>query len=491
MLREPDFLAETYDLLKPHYFVDADLTILAKAVLDHFKTYGSPPSKETLEGIIATIGISHDRDGSHGLVLRLLDWVHQIYNRESADVLAIKDRIRHFGRRQAVISAMNGALGLLERDKPDDGDITIEKIQKMFNDAFVTGSDQNRVGVTYSEVAPTLPEMLRNDILYGKKNKVPTGFAMIDEVLNGGLGVGEIGVIAGPPNRGKSTILTNLAWKAALHFSGQAVTTSSTPKCVVFITLEMHESDIALKLASIMSQIPANEIMTREEEYLHNIQPRLATIAPIQIKFWSPGTAAVDDVKWYISNLITIHGMKPGLVVLDYADRLRGGEDDRFKGMGVIYDSLIEIGNKFQCPVWTGSQINRAEADAKTIRSTGVAESWKKIEAADVVVTLNQNDEEYEQQLMRLYMAKVRRGKRGDTFFLRLDPARATLRVMSEDEMRTIRVNDAPKSTPAQDYQPPTPPEQVQAKFAATINRAPPIPDGMAAVLTPLPEHGS
>ncbi|MCI0526766.1 MAG: hypothetical protein L0Y56_04840, partial [Nitrospira sp.] len=92
--------------------------------------------------------------------------------------------------------------------------------------------------------------------------------------------------------------------------------------------------------------------------------------------------------------------------------------------------------------------INRAEADAKTIRSTGIAESWKKIEAADVVITLNQTEEEYEMGLMRWFMAKVRRGKRGDTFFLRLDAPRATVRRLTQSEMDSIRINSAPKEQP-------------------------------------------
>ena len=466
MLRDPDFLRETYQVLEPSYFNNDSLVVLAKIVLDFFREHGSTPHRSTIEALLHQAAETRDRDGSLGFLPRMMDWLHQVYNHEPHDVAQIKDLLRHFGRRQSLIRAMNLSLVDLENDRPEYGDKTITKIQEYFNKAFTVGSDQDD-GVAFHDVAPGLPELIMQDQLYGQANKVPTGIPGLDKVLNGGLGIGEIGVIAGPPNRGKSTILANLAYHAAAHFALRAITTQTNAKSVVFVTLEMHATDIAIKMASITTQIPINDIVSRREEFSESIASKLATLSPVQIKFWSPGTASVDDVKWYLSNLQHIHGHEPGLLVLDYADRLRGGEDDRFKGMGVIFDSLIALGNAFKFPTWTGSQINRAEADAKTIKSTGIAESWKKIEAADVVITLNQTDEEYEKGLVRLYNAKVRRGKRGDTFFLKLDPARATLRPLTSEEMTSMQINSAPSDET-------TPSTAPQADFSVAMNGAPP-----------------
>lgn len=448
ILRDPDFLRETYQVVEPHYFRDSDLVTLSKLVVDYFRKYGDIPDRDTLVALIHQAAETRDRDGALGFISTLMDWLNILYNKEPSDPNYLKDLLIHFGRRQAIIRAMNVTLGKLEEDRPEDGDRTIDEIQAAFNAAFAVGSDPNDHGTTFSEIAPRLPDIIQHDQLYGHLNKVPTGIDEVDKVLNGGLGIGEIGVIAGPPNRGKTTILSNLAYRAAVHFSERAMVSGNPPKAVVFVTLEMHENDIAIKLSAIASRVPINDIVTQKELYASGIASSMSTMSPVKIKFWSPGTAAVEDVKWYLSNLSHIHKTVPGLLVLDYADRLRGGEDDRFRGMGQIYDQLIALGNKFQMPVWTGSQINRAEADAKTIRSTGIAESWKKIEAADVVITLNQTEEEYEMGLMRWFMAKVRRGKRGDTFFLRLDAPRATVRRLTQSEMDSIRINSAPKEQP-------------------------------------------
>jgi len=103
--------------------------------------------------------------------------------------------------------------------------------------------------------------------------------------------------------------------------------------------------------------------------------------------------------------------------------------------MGQIYDGLIEISKKFEAPVWTGSQVRRFNAKDDLIDETGAAESWKKVEAADILMSLNQKDIEYEDRIMRLNLAKVRDGEAKKVIFTRFEHATCNLRELTQSEL--------------------------------------------------------
>jgi replicative DNA helicase len=449
MLREENFLAEAWDTIKPFYFGEDDLVLLAEIVVKHASEHSSVPNRDTLESLVYQKCQAIDRDGALGKINRLSEWLNRLYAKEVGNVATVKDQLRHFARRREVLMAMIRSIDAMEGDRPEHGDKTIERIQGFMNEAFQIGTAKDG-GVDFHDLAPRLPEILQHDALHGRENKVPTGIREIDEDINGGIGVGELGVLMAPPNRGKTTVLCNFAAHAARILSERSFT-SGVKKSVVFVTLEMHEEDIGLKLASIASHIPMSSILTQRSAYEAKIVGDLGTFAPINIKFWSPGTATVDDIKWYISNLKMIHGQQPGVLLLDYADLLRGGEDNRFWGMGEIYKGLIALGNQFGFGTWTGSQVRRADADDKTIRSTGAAESWKKVELADVMISLNQTDDEYEQGLMRFYQAKVRRGKAKSTYYQKLHADTATICPLSDEDKANLLKLPSNERTPQQD----------------------------------------
>lgn len=483
-LRDPTFLTETYDCLHSSYFGDQgtggseDLVMLAEMVLTRFVEVTTPPTRDELLAMAYEKAKVLDKDGSLGLQGRFQGWIDHLFSKEIPEVDFVKKKVRDFGRMREIIQAVNQILFYLESDSPDKSEETIEKISNAMNSALTVGTGRD-FGSKLHELGPSLPQKLREDQLYGLEHKVPTGIRTLDQIMNGGAGVGEICVVAGPPNRGKSTVLAALGRHAAGHFMTRSHSTGIV-KAVVHITCEMHENDIALKYMSNMTGVPQNEVMM-SEDYDVRQTAQLPLHSPVIIKYFSPGTATVDDIKWFLANLVMVDKITPGLLVLDYADRLKGGEDDRFRGMGKIYDELIALGDKFNIPVWTGSQINRDKSESKVIKSDGIAESWKKIEAADLVMTLCQDDAEYEQGIMRLHMAKVRRGRAKDTIYCRYQPETATIWEMNEDEMAGI--GHAPKPEEGVDTN--IPAGEVPAPIPPRMSSPPPKPVDVVLIEPP------
>jgi len=467
MLRDSTFLKETFDCLDPVYFMRDDFVILSTIVLDYFKLNGKPPHKDDLLILIHDKMKAVDPDGSLNRVGTLSQWVNRVYDIELVDIQLIKDKVRDFGRLQAVARGIQKSIAFLEDTNPNkSGEEAIARVQKTLNDSFQVGTD-TKVGSFFNEEAMTLPQTLLADAMYGKDSRVPTGIPSIDKVLEGGPGAGTMNVIMAPPNRGKSTVMAYLGVQASLHFARQALTTG-IQKSVVHITCEMTEPDIMAKYASGLTGISL-DMLTQNAQYAEIMEQRLKAISPVYVKFYPAGSATVDDIQWYVSNLVTMRGVNVGLIIIDYADLLRGMEDDRFQGMGMIYKQLIAMGHKFGCPVWNGCQINRDEAKKMRHGVTGAAESWKKVEISDNIVILNQTEEEHQKGLMIFGLGKIRRGSRqAGSVNCKIDYGKVDIKQIESN----VQTHDhaAPPAVQPDPIQPPAPVASPPMKTLPKIN---------------------
>jgi replicative DNA helicase len=451
-LRDPKFLSSYIDVIDYTYFENQNLSSIAMLMLNLFKKTGKVPSRDTLVFSIREHTKKYDKDGADGLEGSMLHWLGYIYDK-TLDEHAITTRIVKFGQRQAVRIAMYETIDLLQRDEGvcDEGDDTNETIARKFNEACQKGTGRD-FGLCWHEIALTLPELLQNSVT--ALSKVPLGIEAIDLILSGGVGAEELAVVMGPPNKGKSTFLVCVGIAGMLYLARKAKKDGTPPKAVVHITCEMSDRAVMAKYGAGHTAMRINDVKGGHPDYVPTITPMLADHAPLWVKHFLPGKTSVEELKWFIANLKMVENVDPGLVIVDYADRLKGGEDDRFKGMGQIYDGLIEISKKFEVPVWTGSQVRRFNAKDDLIDETGTAESWKKVEAADILVSLNQKDAEYGDKIMRLYFAKVRDGEAKKIFFVKFDHATCTLRELTETELadhqkKAVDTENMPGSRPS------------------------------------------
>ena len=264
----------------------------------------------------------------------------------------------------------------------------------------------------------------------------------VDEDSDGGPSGGELAVVMGPPNKGKSTLMTCIGARGALDLMERARKSGESPKWVVHISLEMSVRMLELKYAAAISGMYIYDVKGGHAEYADKVREEMSKYAPVHLKYFAPMSTTVEEIKWYISNLCMCKGCTPGLLILDYADLLQGSEEDRFQGLGKIYYHLIQIGKTFSIPVWTGCQVRRDAAKDYTIDSTGAAESWKKVEAADIILTMNQTASEHALGILRLSASKVRDGMALQTYYNKFDTQKVQLRSMTEDEIREYQSSE-------------------------------------------------
>lgn len=437
MLRDPTFLSRHINVIKHTYFETQTLSTLCYIVLDHYKKRETIPCKDELLCLTKDYSQKYDRDGSKKLEQQLNHWCEYLYCLEKIDEQFISSRILRFGQMQAIRLSLMAAVDDLEAVRPtDESNDFGEKILRRVESACSVGADTD-LGLDWANMALDLPAIVQNSAQF--QNKVRTGLPSLDKMLSDGPGAGELAVIMGLPNAGKSTYLACISTAGAYFLKDKAKKSGGPVKAVVHVTCEMSEIATALKFGAAATGIPIQDVKFGADNYPMKVSPELDKQAPVYIKKFSPGTTSVEELGWFVSNLRMVKGIEVGLVTLDYADRLKGGEDDRFRGMGQIYDGLIRLGEKFECPVWTGTQARRdsyGSQESGVIGMSGVAESWKKAEAADIMLSLNQTAFEKEHNVLRLYGVKVRDGSPGQEVTVRWDPSRCLLREMTEEEFR-------------------------------------------------------
>ena len=229
-------------------------------------------------------------------------------------------------------------------------------------------------------------------------SRYTTGLTRVDELLEGGLWAGEIGMVLGPSFRGKTWALIHL---------GAAALSAKIP--VIHFTLEISRRRVAIRY--FQSLLERTRKAIRADTMDSGKAIRDLNLPPWSIKDYSASPANTSQIDRDVREFIARTGTTP-LVIIDYGDLVtpvsKQGVGNEYISLGKVIEELRRLANKYSTGVWTASQTNRLSYDKVLIGMAEVADSIKKIQTADVIITLNQNMEEHKNLLMRWYIDKAR-----------------------------------------------------------------------------------
>ena len=308
---------------------------------------------------------------------------------ESPDLEYIQDRTIEFFKNQTLKSAIIQSVDILE----SNGDY--EQIKRLVDDALNAGTERN-IGHEYIEhIEDRYSETARIT--------VPTGWDVIDDLTQGGLGAGELGVIVAPAGVGKTWVLAAIganSMKRGRH--------------IVHYSLELNEAYVGLRYDSIFTGI-ANQNLKYHKDDVQSEMDKLK--GDLVIKYYPTKSASVNTLSAHLKRLTTL-GTKIDMVVVDYADILKdtGGAREVRHALGNIYEDLRGLAGEFQIPIWTASQANRSALDEDVIEAGKVSESYQKIMTADFVMSLSRKVEDKIGNTGRFHVIKNRFGPDGITF---------------------------------------------------------------------------
>lgn len=390
LLRDERRAMHVASILDPVWVEDDVLADVAEVAIDYLKKYHALPTK-------LVIREECGEDVVQSKVFKT------IMRRDMSDATYVVDRLSAFCRQKAVGKAI-----IESAQSVKDGDLSgiVDRMQQ----ALAVGQDMSDLGMFYSEYKQRIPYYLSGDVVHGT---MPTGWAHVDYLMNGGLAPGELGVIMAPPNRGKSYALVNLAFNATTQLAANLSHDGRGSK-VVYYSLEMSDRKLMRRLDKRMSGINASLLSSVPEQFVSKLAAQHRLIrhpeSDIVVKKWPTRSKGVIDIHAHLDALEIARGFVPDLVIVDYGDILRADRrlgEIRHEQAGVFED-LRALADIRKVPVWTATQTNRAAASKKVIRMEDIAESFEKCHIADAVITLCCTPEEYEAGQMRLFFAKMR-----------------------------------------------------------------------------------
>lgn len=396
LVRDIDFMVAYRDVIKPFFFENPIHVDVARTIISYHDTYSTIATVETCLNLVdeyleKKLSRAKNPEEQKRLYYKVID---SIYSMDFPDGEYVKDKAVQFAKFQAMKEAILKSVDLLQEGKQSEIEDIIRKAQ-------LVGENTTDLGLFYFD---NIEERLNETIELNAEGVLPTGSKDLDEALGGGLGNKELGFILAPPNVGKTLRLINLATGALWQ-----------RKTVVHYTLEMSEIRVANRYDANLT----NQTFEDMKENPLKLPTKLEQIKKMTggnliIKAFPTSTATVNDLRSHLTRLQNYRGVKPDLVIVDYADLLRFHTNfgDVRHNISEVNKALRAVAIERNCPLWTASQTNRAALDKKIITIADLAEDFSKAAIADVIVALCQTPDEYDTGLMREFIAKSRNSKK-------------------------------------------------------------------------------
>tara|TARA_R110002020_G_scaffold78168_3_gene196764 strand:- start:695 stop:2086 length:1392 start_codon:yes stop_codon:yes gene_type:complete len=374
------------------------LRIFLQKIVTYRTKYGKHPSVEAMIAILRTELESEDEV----VQKQVRDYYGRIHTRELYDTEYIKETSLDFCRKQNLKEAMMKSVGLLQT-------CSFDEISSVINEALKLGSENN-FGYDY---------MADFEVRFAPKhrNPVSTGWKDIDAIVGGGLGKSELGVVIAPTGAGKSMALVHLGACALKE-----------GKTVVQYTLELQDTVIASRYDSCLTGYPLSDIKNFKQEIYEEIKELDGSLI---IKEYPTKSASTNTIRAHLSRLIK-RGVKPGMIIVDYADLLKPVQVRKEKRTELesIYEELRALSTEFQCPIWTASQTNRSGLSAEVITMEQISEAFNKCFVADFIFSVSRTIEDKQNNQGKIFIAKNRNGPDGMVFPIFMDTSNVNIKIL-------------------------------------------------------------
>jgi replicative DNA helicase len=307
----------------------------------------------------------------------------------------------------------------------DDGDY--DGLVKAMSDARFTGKEQTPF-VEYWQDVPDRVERVRKN----KVQHIPTGMALLDEQINGGLPRGSIAMLMGGSGFGKSALLGQFALNASLH----GYTTA-------YLTLELSADSLMMRFDSSNSGIPLKDIPVANRnrlkkslaEVYHAVKPKPA---PFYVQYYPTKSISISHIEGFIQRLREERGITLDLLVVDYFDLLRmeGTYAKKYEALEENVEILRGLGGQYNMAIWTASQVNRSGIGKEDVDMEDIASGFGKVFPLDLMLGISATKQERIQKVMRLTTLKSRLGPVGEMLFVEPDFERMQFNVLTQAEAK-------------------------------------------------------
>lgn len=384
------FLLQVMPMVKDEYFEFPSHQKMYAVITKFFLNYKKLPTDDQLLEEIKKVMASNELFG---------DYRDELESINSLDEKAIDnqeyflDLVEEFAKEQAVKDAIIKSVDHLKKKN-------FEAIEEEVRKAFSVNRNVD-LGTDYFTSVRQRWERLNSSSLVPKFR---TPFETINEALEGGLAHKEMAMVVAPPGVGKSLFLANQAARSVLDGHD-----------VLYISLEMAEDRVAQRLDSIFTRIQQSELSKRVDD----IEQRLTMISTqwenkgrLVVKEFPTKRLSVTGLRAFLNQLKNYQDFTPDVIIIDYLELMRTDKEmAEYQAQERLAQELRGCASEYGCLIWTATQTNREGKKVSVITDAELADSYGKIRVCDLVFSINQTEQEFDQGAARLYLMKSRNGK--------------------------------------------------------------------------------
>lgn len=389
------FFEDLNPIIDQNMFTDPNLKTIVGVMKNYYEKYGNVPFYDNVGIELRDLSRSEKEKETY---LAVLD---KIKTTNSSGVESTREKAEKFFRQQNIVRTANEILKIAE--KGDDNEY--DRCVGLLNDAMTVGIHNDFGEGLFDHINETLSDDYRVPI--------PTGIKKIDEVLEGGLGKGELGVIIGPTSFGKTSLTTAMASHAACE--GYKV---------LQIVFEDRIKQIQRKHLGRITGIEARDLSKPE-----NIEFVKQTIEAfpdkdklrdnLRIVKFPSGEKTARQIKRFIQKLINT-GFKPDLVIVDYFECLEHEADksttNEYEREGKTMRMFEAMAGELDMAFWIPSQGTKDSINLELVTMDKIGGSVKKAQIAHVIMSIARTVEDISENKATIAILKNRAGKSGKVF---------------------------------------------------------------------------
>tara|TARA_R100000951_G_scaffold95486_1_gene84544 strand:+ start:1955 stop:3331 length:1377 start_codon:yes stop_codon:yes gene_type:complete len=388
IITDKKFANNIIEVIDPKYFDNQYFKLISQMSKEYFEKYNTPPTFDVLDQT-TRLEVSSDMARTN-----IFDMLVEIRESNVEDHLWIQEKALKFCKQQELKKAITKVNKIIEK-----GDFeSYDKCEEFIREATQIGEVTDGA----MDVFQDLEEALEDDF----RDPIPLGINGIDNVLDGGLAKGEIGVFLAPTGVGKTTVLTKVANTAYnMGFS------------VLQIFFEDNPKVIQRKHITCWSGIPAQEQSSRREEVLEKIAPYKKGRGNLIIEKLPSDRITIASIKNRIRKLVA-EGNKFDMIVLDYIDCVLPDKhfNEVWQGEGLVMRQFESMCNELDVAGWTAAQGNRTSISSDVVTTDMMGGSIKKAQVGHVIITLAKSLQQKEMGLATIAITKSRVGQDGIVF---------------------------------------------------------------------------
>ena len=388
LLTDKKFLLNTRDLLRIDYFDSDAHKWIVQTVVGYFDKYHTTVTMDILK-------VELQKVENDILQVAVKSELRNCYESTQEDLAYVIEEFTTFARNQELKGALLNSADLLNQ-----GDF--DGIRGLIERAMRAGMDKS-IGHDYNK---DIESRYRQDY----RPVVPTPWPVMNNIIGGGWGPGDLVIMFGNPGGGKSWTMVAAAGHAVrLGFN------------VNFYTLELGEDYVGKRFDCYFTGYGIEEVNKHRaevEKVVSNLKGKLI------VKEYPPKGASVNTIKSHIQKCIDMDH-KPDLVIIDYVDYLKAPSKSKFtERKDEIDDVFIAtkgLAKELKIPILTPSQVNRMGAKDTIIEGDKAAGSDDKMMVADICLSLSRVKEDKVLGTGRIHIMKNRYGMDGMTYDAKVD----------------------------------------------------------------------